>query len=82
MCFDDAPFAFRSIHVAPIFRTFEPFPRHVGAWKWLVEKHPIARKVFCAIENHLRPKEPAIDGPQPSYADFHALCRSGQNGHL
>jgi len=32
---------------------------HVSAWKWLLEKHPIARQAFFAIG--YRPKGPAID---------------------
>jgi len=51
----------------------------VAAWKWLLEKHPIARQAFFAIEYRPRPKEPAIDSSQPSWADFHASCHSGQN---
>ena len=34
--------------------------RHVAAWKWLLEKHPIARQAFFAIGYRLRPKEPAM----------------------
>jgi len=79
MYFGVAPFAYRSVHAAPIFRSFEPFPWHVAAWKWLLEKHPIARQAFFAIEYCSRPKEPAIDSPQPSWVDFHAFCHSGQN---
>jgi len=50
--------------------SFEPFPWHVAAWKWLLEKHPIARQAFFAIGYRPRPKEPAIDSSQPSWADF------------
>jgi len=49
MCFDVAPSAYRSVHAAPIFRSFELFPWHVAAWKWLLKKHPIARQAFFAI---------------------------------
>jgi len=49
MCFGVAPFAYCSVHAAPIFRSFEPSPWHVAAWKWLLEKHPIARQTFFAI---------------------------------
>ena len=49
MCFSAAPSTYRSIHAAPIFRSFEPSPWHVAAWKWLLEKHPIARQAFFAI---------------------------------
>jgi len=52
---------------------------HVAAWKWLLEKHLIARQAFFAIGYRPRLKEPAIDSPQPSWADFHASCHSGQN---
>jgi len=76
MCFGAAPSTYRSIHAAPIFRSFEPSPWHVAAWKWLLKKHPIARQAFFAIG--YRPKEP-IDNLQPSWADFHASCHSGQN---
>jgi len=77
MCFGVAPSAYRSVH-API-QSFEPSPWHVAAWKWLLEKHPIARQTFFAIGYRPRPKEPAIDNPQPSWADFHASCHSDQN---
>jgi len=33
------------------------------AWKWLLEKHPIARQAFFAIGYRPHPKEPAIDSP-------------------
>jgi len=49
MCFGVAPSAYRSVHVAPIFRSFEPSPWHIAAWKWLFEKRPIARQAFFAI---------------------------------
>jgi len=52
------------VHAASIFRSFEPSLWHVAAWKWLLEKHPIARQAFFAIG--YRPKEPAIDSPQSS----------------
>jgi len=58
MCFDVAPSAYRSIHTKPIFRFFDLFP--------------IARQAFFAIGYRPRPQEPAIDGPQPSWANFHA----------
>jgi len=45
----------------------------MAAWKWLLEKHPIAWQAFFAIGYRPRPKEPAIDSPQPSWADFHFL---------
>jgi len=48
MCFGVAPSAYRSVH-APIFRSFELSPWHVAAWKWLLEKHPIAQQAFFAI---------------------------------
>ena len=82
MCFGIAPFAYRSVHAASIFRSFEPSLWHVAAWKWLFEKHPIARQAFFAIGYRSRPKEPAIDNlnlPQPSWADFHASYHSDQN---
>jgi len=66
------------IHAAPIFRSFDPSPWHVTAW--LLEKHPIARQAFFAIGYRPRPKEPAIDSPQPSWADFHASCHSKLSG--
>jgi len=78
MYFGVAPSAYRSVHAAPIFRSFELSPLHVAAWKWLLEKHPITRQAFFAIDRP-RPKEPAIDSPQPFWADFHASCHSGQN---
>jgi len=59
MCFGVAPSAYRSVR--PIFRSFEPSLWHVAAWKWLLEKHPIARQAFFAIGYRPRPKEPAID---------------------
>jgi len=59
--------------------SFESSPWHVAAWKWLLEKHPIARQAFFAIGYRPRPKEPAIDSSQPSWADFHASCHLGQN---
>ena len=80
MCFGVAPSAYRSVHAAPIFRFFESFPWHVAAW--LLEKHPIARQAFFAIGYRPRSKEPAIDSPQPSWADFHTSCHSGQNCRL
>jgi len=58
MCFGVAPSAYRSVHAALIFRSFEPSPWHIAAWKWLLEKHPIARQAFFAIE--YRPKEPEL----------------------
>jgi len=79
MCFDVAPSAYRSVLAALIFRSFEPSPWHVAAWKWLLEKHPIARQAFFAIGYRPHPKEPATDSPQLSWADFHASCHSGQN---
>jgi len=90
MCFGVAPSAYHSVHAVPIFRSFEPSPWHVTAWKWLLEKYPIAWQLgvsqaaifsmaFFAIGYRPRPKEPAIDSPQPSWADFHASCHSGQN---
>ena len=57
MCFGVAPFAYRSVHAAHIFRSFESSPWHVAAWKWLLEKYPIARQVFFAIGYRPRPKE-------------------------
>jgi len=66
MCYGVAPSAYRSVHAAPIFRSFEPSPWHVAAWKWLLEKHSITRQAFFAIGYRPRPKEPAIDNPQPS----------------
>jgi len=79
MCFDVAPSAYRSVLATLIFRSFEPSPWHVAAWKWLLEKHPIARQAFFAIGYRPHPKEPATDSPQLSWADFHASCHSGQN---
>jgi len=75
MCFGVAPSAYHSVYAAPIFRSFELSPWHVAAWKWLLEKHPIVRQAFFAIEYRPRSKEPAIDNPQPSWADFHASCQ-------
>jgi len=67
MCFGVAPSAYRSVHAAPICRSFESSPWHVVVWKWLLEKHPIARQAFFAIGYRPRPKEPdPIDSPQPS----------------
>ena len=40
----------------------------------MFEKHPIARQAFFAIEYRPRSKEPAIDSPQLSWADFRASC--------
>jgi len=61
----------------PFSDYFEPSPWHIAAyeiWKWLLEKHPIARQAFFAIFGyHPRPKEPAIDNPQPFWADFTLL---------
>jgi len=71
------PSAYRSVHAAPIFRSFEPSPWHVAAWKWLLEKYPIARQAFFAIGYRPHSNEPTINSPQPS--DFHASCHSGQN---
>jgi len=82
MCFGVAPSAYRSVHAVFIFRSFEPSLWHVAAWKWLFEKHPIARQAFFAIGYRSRPKEPAIDSPQPTWADFHVSCYSGQNCRL
>ena len=59
MCFDVAPSAYRSVHAASIFRSFELSPWHVAVWKWLLEKHPIAQQAFFAIEYRPRPKESA-----------------------
>ena len=59
-----------------LFSDLLNFP-HVVAWTWLLEKHLIARQAFFAIGYIPRPKEP--DNPQPSWADFHASCHSGQN---
>jgi len=78
-CFGVAPSAYRSVYAALIFRSFESSPWYVVAWKWLLEKHPIARQAFFAIGYRPRPKEPAIDSPQPSWADFRASCHLGQN---
>ena len=78
MCFSVAPSAYRSVHAAPIFQSFESSLWHVAAWKWLLEKHPIAQQAFFAI-GYPRPKESAIDSPQTSWADFHAFCHSDQN---
>jgi len=50
MCFGIAPSAYHSVHAAPIFRSFESSPWHVAAWKWLLEKHSIARQAFFAID--------------------------------
>jgi len=36
-----------------------------SAWKWLLEKHPIARQAFFVIGYRPRPKEPA-NSPQSS----------------
>jgi len=69
------------VHTVPIFRSFEPSPWHVAAWKWLLEKYPIVRQAFFAIGYRPRLKEPAIDSSQPSWTDFHASCHSGQNCH-
>jgi len=55
-------------NTALIFRSFEPSPWYVAAWKWLL---PIARQAFFAIG--YRPKEPAIDSSQLFWADFHFL---------
>jgi len=77
MCFGVAPFAYRSV-AALIFLSFELSPWH-AAWKWLLEKHLIARQTFFAIKYCPRPKEPAIDSLQSSWADFHASYHSGQN---
>jgi len=71
MCFGVALSAYRSVHAAPIFRSFESSPRHVAAW--LLKKHPIARQTFFAIGYRPHPKEPAIDSPQPSWTDFTLL---------
>jgi len=79
MCFGVAPSAYRLVHGAPIFRSFEPSPGYVAAWKWLLEKLPIARQAFFAIGYRPRPKELAIDSAQPSWADFHASCHSGRH---
>jgi len=51
--------AYRSIHAAPIFRSFfEPSPWHVAAWKWLlIQKYPIDRQAFFAIGYRSRPKD-------------------------
>jgi len=65
MCFGVAPSAYRSVHATLIFRSFEPSPWHVTAWKWLLEKHPIARQAFFAIGYRPRPKEPVIDSFLP-----------------
>jgi len=56
MCFGVAPSAYRSVHAALIFRSFEPSPWHIAAWKWLLEKHPIARQAFLAIGYRPHPK--------------------------
>ena len=80
MCFGVTPSTYHSVHAAHIFQSFEPSPSwHVVAWKWLLEKHPIARQAFFAIGYRPYPKEPAIDSPQPSWIEFHASCHSGQN---
>ena len=49
--------AYRSVHAVLIFRSFEPSPWHVAAWKWLLQKHPIARQTFFAIGYRPRSKE-------------------------
>jgi len=80
MCFGIAPSAYRSVHAAPIFQSFESSLWYIAAWKaWLLEKHPITRQAFFAIGYRPRPKKPVIDSPQPSWADFHASCHSSQN---
>ena len=45
--------------------SFSDLP-HVAAWKWLLEKHPIARQAFLAIGYRPRPKELTTDSPQSS----------------
>jgi len=47
MCFDVAPSAYRSVQAAPIFRSFEPSPWHVAAWKWLLEKQLLGKHFFA-----------------------------------
>jgi len=71
--------AYRSVHAASISRSFEPSPWYVAAWKWLLEKHLIARQAFFAIGYRSRPKEPELTVLNPYWADFHASCHSGQN---
>jgi len=60
MCFGVTPPTYHSVHAAPIFRSFEPSPWHVAAWKWLLEKHPIVQQPFFAIGYCPRSKEPAV----------------------
>jgi len=43
MCFGVAPSAYHSVHATPIFRSFEPSPWHVAAWKWLLEKQLLGK---------------------------------------
>ena len=46
---------------------------------WLT---PNCSASIFAIGYGPRPQEPAIDGPQLSWADVHASCHSGQNCRL
>jgi len=57
MCFGVAPSVYRSVHATLIFQSFEPSPWRVASWKWLLEKHPIARQTFFAIVYRPRPNE-------------------------
>jgi len=77
MCFGVAPSIYRSVHAAPILQTFEPSPWHVAA-NGCLRNIQLLGKHFLRL-GRPRPKEPAVDSPQPSWADFHASCHSGQN---
>ena len=69
-CFGVAPSAYRSVYAALIFRSFESSPWYVVAWKWLLEKHPIARQAFFAVSSL---SKRAIDSPQTSWSIFTLL---------
>jgi len=47
-----------------------PSSWHVAAWKWLLEKHPIARQAFFAVSSL---SKRAIDSPQTSWSIFTLL---------
>jgi len=79
MCFGVAPSAYRSVHAAPIFRSFlyGMYPHGNGCLRNIQLLGNL--QAFFAIGYRLRPKEPAIDSSQPFWADFHASCYSRQN---
>ena len=77
MCFGVAPSAYRSCGTHfPIFWIFlmAYIRMEMAAWETL----NCSASIFCDWLSSSS-KRACIDSPQPSWADFHASCHSGQN---